>query len=129
MSLNGSFHPPGDKSLSHRIALMSLLAQGECRVANFSPCADVASSIHMIRLLGVGAEVEGGELILGGPGITKRQPMDLDCGNSGTTMRLGMGILVGRPGGFILDGGVGIPDEAKPENVIAMYQFAKECVY
>jgi 3-phosphoshikimate 1-carboxyvinyltransferase len=104
VSLNGSFHPPGDKSLSHRIALMSLLARGGCRVANFSPCADVASSIHIIRLLGVVAEVEGGELILRGPEISKSRPVHLDCGNSGTTMRLAMGILVGRPGGFILDG-------------------------
>jgi uroporphyrinogen-III decarboxylase len=37
--------------------------------------------------------------------------------------------VVGDGGGFILDAGVGIPDEAKPENVLAMYEFAKECVY
>ncbi|MBW2618389.1 MAG: 3-phosphoshikimate 1-carboxyvinyltransferase, partial [Deltaproteobacteria bacterium] len=52
MSLKGVFSPPGDKSISHRLALFSLLAKGECRVSNLSPGADVRSSLEAVRRLG-----------------------------------------------------------------------------
>lgn len=52
MSLQGSVTPPGDKSISHRAGLFSLLASGICRVANFSPCADCASTLAAVESLG-----------------------------------------------------------------------------
>ena len=104
MKLGGHFVPPGDKSVSHRVVLVSLMAKGRCRIEHLSSCADVLSSIKAIRLLGAEAEVKDGDLIIGGSLPSNSQPVHLDCGNSGTTMRLAMGILAGRDGEFILDG-------------------------
>ncbi len=104
MSLDGQFSPPGDKSVYHRVALFSLLARGRCRVENYSPCADCASSLGAVRALG--GEVAQGEggLILRGRGGELVPRAEIDCGNSGTTMRLLMGILAGSPGPYRLDG-------------------------
>jgi 3-phosphoshikimate 1-carboxyvinyltransferase len=103
MSLNGSITPPGDKSISHRVALFSLLATGACRVENFSPCADCASTLDAVRSLGGRVEQDGGALIIHGAEGRVRGGA-VDCGNSGTTMRLLTGLLAGRPGRFSLDG-------------------------
>jgi len=103
MSLNGSVTPPGDKSISHRVALFSLLANGSCEVENFSPCADCASTVGAVRTLGGRVENEGENLVVhGAEGAVSSG--DVDCGNSGTTMRLLSGLLAGRPGSFSLDG-------------------------
>ncbi|MBI5571625.1 MAG: 3-phosphoshikimate 1-carboxyvinyltransferase [Desulfomonile tiedjei] len=104
MSLKGAFHPPGDKSISHRIALMALLASGECSVTNFSPCADVGSSLDAVKLIGVGARVDENGLTVNGAAGNISKSARIDCGNSGTTTRLLMGILAGRQGDFVLDG-------------------------
>lgn len=103
MRLRGSFSPPGDKSISHRLGLFALLAGGRCQVENFSPCADCASTLDAARLLGAGVEEDGGTVRLHGAGGDLRSGR-VDCGNSGTTMRLLMGILAGRPGRFLLEG-------------------------
>jgi len=104
MSLNGVFTPPGDKSISHRMALLSILAKGSCNLTNFSPCADVRSSLDAVKLLGISVKEADDELLIEGAGGVIRDQARIDCGNSGTTMRLLMGILAGRPGEFILDG-------------------------
>lgn len=103
MRLAGEVRPPGDKSLSHRIALLCLAARGACRVEGFSPCADCASSLAAVRALGGAARPEAGGLVLEGP---RRLPAaaELDCGNSGTTLRLLSGLLAGKPGRWRLDG-------------------------
>ncbi|KMY66496.1 hypothetical protein AAU61_15155 [Desulfocarbo indianensis] len=103
MSLKGAVNPPGDKSISHRLGLLSLLAKGRCQVANFSPCADCASTLAAARLLGVGVEQSGDRVALTGA-AGELTSAEVDCGNSGTTMRLLMGILAGRPGSFTLSG-------------------------
>lgn len=104
MILKGTFQPPGDKSISHRIALVSLLAKGECRVSNYSSGQDCASSLEAVKLLGGGVISDGEELVLeGAPGQLKKTGR-INCGNSGTTMRLLMGILAGVSGDFTLDG-------------------------
>ncbi|MCB2227624.1 MAG: 3-phosphoshikimate 1-carboxyvinyltransferase [Desulfarculaceae bacterium] len=103
MSLNGSVTPPGDKSISHRVALFSLLARGVCRVQNFSPCADCASTVNAVRALGGKVEAEGEALLVHGAEGTLSS-VAVDCGNSGTTMRLLTGLLAGRPGRYSLDG-------------------------
>ncbi|MEJ2718616.1 MAG: 3-phosphoshikimate 1-carboxyvinyltransferase [Deltaproteobacteria bacterium] len=104
MSLNGVFSPPGDKSICHRLALMSLLARGEMRLMNFSPGADVASSLEAVRNLAGGVRTQGEHLIISGARGEIKDRAVINCGNSGTTMRLLMGILAGRAGRFILDG-------------------------
>jgi 3-phosphoshikimate 1-carboxyvinyltransferase len=103
--INGIFAPPGDKSISHRLALMSILASGQCEVSNCLPGEDVQSSLKALQSLG--GQFETSDFIhvkitgLGGQTVDNAQ---IDCGNSGTTMRLISGILAGCPGKFILDG-------------------------
>lgn len=104
MRVKGVFGPPGDKSISHRVALMSLLAEGEAEVTNFSPCADVASSIEAARLLGSRFERDGDTLTVRAAAGAITAAAAVDCGNSGTTMRLLMGVLAGAQGGYVLDG-------------------------
>jgi len=104
MPLRGVFAPPGDKSISHRVALVSLLARGSCRVENLSFGADVRSSLKSAELLGSSFGWHGDHLGIVGAEGRIRQKARIDCGNSGTTMRLLMGILAGRPGVYVLDG-------------------------
>ncbi|MBI4800473.1 MAG: 3-phosphoshikimate 1-carboxyvinyltransferase [Desulfarculus sp.] len=104
MRLKGSFAPPGDKSISHRAGLFSLLGHGRMRVSNYSPCQDCSSTLGAVKLLG--GEVrfsEDGVLLTGAQGRL-RGGVNVDCGNSGTTLRLLMGLLAGVPGSFVLDG-------------------------
>lgn len=104
MRLKGSMSPPGDKSVSHRVLLMAVLARGDCRVTNLSDGADVRSSLEAVRSFGSETYWDGPVLRLRGLDGRVNESVQVDCGNSGTTIRLLMGILVGRPGTFILDG-------------------------
>lgn len=90
---------PGDKSISHRAAILSALARGQSRLTNFSTSEDCAATLACLRALGVAIErdkdsesvtVEGMASVLHAPGVA------LDCGNSGTTMRLLAGVLAGQ---------------------------------
>ncbi len=102
--LKGVFRPPGDKSISHRIALISIIAKGRCHVQNYSTAEDCASSLRVFKALG-GVFVESGDVItINGLGSVLRESAELDCGNSGTTMRLVMGILSSLNGNFVIDG-------------------------
>jgi 3-phosphoshikimate 1-carboxyvinyltransferase len=89
---------PGDKSISHRAAFISALAEGTSRIRGFSTSADCNSTLSCLEALGVSVERDGASLLIGGPGINGlRAPVrPLDCGNSGTTMRLLAGILAGQ---------------------------------
>ena len=104
MKLKGTFSPPGDKSISHRIGLMSLLASGRTRVRNYSSCEDCATTLELVAQLGAGVEREQDEVLLDGAGGRLKSGLLLNCGNSGTTMRLIMGILAAMEGSFTLDG-------------------------
>ncbi|MEW6266397.1 MAG: 3-phosphoshikimate 1-carboxyvinyltransferase [Thermodesulfobacteriota bacterium] len=104
MALSGSFFPPGDKSISHRLALISLLAQGESKVINLSPCEDVRSSLKAVRTLGGTVKAEDETYILKGLEGGVVPEAVIDCGNSGTTARMLMGLLAGRAGSYVLDG-------------------------
>ena len=104
MKLSGAFHPPGDKSVSHRVALISLLARGEIIIRGYSPCQDCASTLAAVKLLGGDVHFSPDSLRLKGLGGALGESAAIDCGNSGTTMRLLMGILAGRPGRFELNG-------------------------
>jgi 3-phosphoshikimate 1-carboxyvinyltransferase len=95
-NVRGRVKPPGDKSISHRYAMLGALAQGRTRLRNFSSGADCASTLACMRALGAGVErgPEGEIEITGG---TLREPAQaLDCGNSGSTMRMLSGILAGQ---------------------------------
>ena len=95
--VRGSLCVPGDKSVSHRAALFNGLGEGHARITNFSSGADCGSSLSCLRALGVHVERSGDRVDLEGRGLRGLvEPSDvLDCGNSGTTMRLLSGIVAG----------------------------------
>lgn len=88
---------PGDKSISHRAAMVAALAEGTSSIQNFSTSADCTATLSCLRALGVSIERDA-DLLISGVGIDGlREPSGpLDCGNSGTTMRLLAGILAGQ---------------------------------
>jgi 3-phosphoshikimate 1-carboxyvinyltransferase len=97
--LAGRLHVPGDKSISHRYALLAALADGRSHLANYSLGADCRSTLACLRQLGVAIEQrpDGGVILLGRGLQGLCSPSGpLDAGNSGTTMRLLAGILAGQ---------------------------------
>jgi 3-phosphoshikimate 1-carboxyvinyltransferase len=104
--LRGSIDVPGDKSISHRAILFNALAQGQARISNFLSGADCLSSIACMQALGVDIRRQGDEVQITSAGRRRfQEPGDLlDCGNSGTTLRLLSGILAARPFFSILSG-------------------------
>ncbi len=95
--IRGSVRVPGDKSISHRAALFNALGEGVARISNFSPGADCGSTLGCLRALGVELRRDGDRVEVAGGGLRGfTEPPDvLDCGNSGTTMRLFSGTLAG----------------------------------
>jgi 3-phosphoshikimate 1-carboxyvinyltransferase len=90
---------PGDKSVSHRAAIIAALSTGEpVRISNFSTSADCAATLLCLEQLGVGVRREGTSIEIAGAGLKlPHTPVAaLDCGNSGTTMRLVAGVLAGQ---------------------------------
>ena len=91
---------PGDKSISHRALILAALAEGESRVTGLLDSADVRSTAAVLRRLGVAVPADlGGEVRIAGRGLTglTEPSAELDCGNSGTTARLLLGVLAGCP--------------------------------
>jgi 3-phosphoshikimate 1-carboxyvinyltransferase len=96
-TLAGSLHLPGDKSISHRYAMLGAIAEGTTRVENFSTGADCGSTLACLRALGVEWERDGTAVVIRGRGPWLSCPRSpLDCGNSGSTMRMLSGILAGQ---------------------------------
>lgn len=97
--VRGTLRVPGDKSISHRYAILAALADGRSIIRNFAPGDDCASTLQCLRALGVsvrGPEPDGTVTIDGlGLGGLQPAPAPLDAGNSGTTMRLLAGVLAG----------------------------------
>src|SRR6185312_16199871 len=95
----GSLRMPGDKSISHRYAMLAGLAAGQSRFENFAPGADCASTVECMRRLGCAVERgSDGTVNIEGVGAQLRASSeDLDCGNSGSTMRMLSGILAAQP--------------------------------
>lgn len=104
--LSGIIDLPGDKSISHRAALFSAMATGAARIENFATSADCASTVDCLRDLGVEIRRDNQTVFIEGVGKTGfRQPLkDLDCGNSGTTVRLLSGILAAQNFDSVLTG-------------------------
>jgi 3-phosphoshikimate 1-carboxyvinyltransferase len=105
-TVRGEIALPGDKSISHRAAMLSAIAFGRARLENFATSADCASTLACLRELGVEIEVDGSTVIIEGVGKTglRKAAGELDCGNSGTTMRLLSGILAGQDFESVLTG-------------------------
>ncbi|HKP38585.1 MAG TPA: 3-phosphoshikimate 1-carboxyvinyltransferase [Pyrinomonadaceae bacterium] len=96
--IRGRLEMPGDKSISHRAAMIAALARGTSRLKNFSTSADCAATLRCLAELGVSIERERHEITVEGAGLNGLRSVStpLDCGNSGTTMRLLAGILAGQ---------------------------------
>jgi len=97
--LHGSLSLPGDKSISHRYALIAAIAEGQTRIRNYSTGADCHSTLGCIRALGIPVEGAGTEFVIGGRGLDglRTPAADLDAGNSGSTIRMLSGILAAQP--------------------------------
>ena len=94
--LVGSVHVPSDKSIGHRVLLLGALCEGDSHIADFSHGEDNVSTANALRAMGVVIdEPSPTDLVVHGVGLTglKDPDHDLDCGNSGTTMRLLCGVL------------------------------------
>ena len=104
--LSGRCHLPGDKSISHRAALIAALAKGTSQISNFSPSQDCASTLSCLQGLGVSLARQGNRIRVEGKGLRGLRPpsLPLDCGNSGTTMRLLAGMLAAQDFPTILTG-------------------------
>jgi len=103
--LRGRVALPGDKSISHRALLFNGLAQGRARVRGAQRGEDVQSTARCLRAMGVVVEeAEDGALFVEGRGALAEPGEVLDCGNSGTTLRLLLGALAGQAGFFALTG-------------------------
>jgi 3-phosphoshikimate 1-carboxyvinyltransferase len=95
---------PGDKSVSHRSLLFGALAEGETRVAGLLDAEDVRATRRAVERLGATVRAEGREIVVVPP-ERLREPDDvIDCGNSGTSLRLLAGVLSGVPGLSVLTG-------------------------
>ena len=95
--LQGTIRLPGDKSISHRYAMLGSIAEGETKIENYSTGADCASTLSCMRGLGVQWERDGGSIVIHGKGMQLQAPKaPLDCGNSGSTIRMLSGILAGQ---------------------------------
>lgn len=97
--LRGKVSLPGDKSISHRMAMLAAIAEGETGIAGYSESADCAATLDCLRRLGVSVQVTNQTVRIRGVGKAGLRPSatTLDAANSGTTIRLLAGILAGQP--------------------------------
>lgn len=97
--IKGTISVPGDKSISHRGLLLGAIAEGKTKISNLSSSADVRSTWHCLKQLGIKINNRNNLVEIAGNGKygLKAASAPLDCGNSGTTMRLLSGILAAQP--------------------------------
>lgn len=93
--LTGAVAVPGDKSISHRVALLALLAAGVCRATGWLVSEDTLASLQAVERLGAQVVREGDRVQITPPPERPRRDLDIPCGNSGTTCRLLCGLLAG----------------------------------
>ncbi len=119
-SLKGTIEVPGDKSISHRSIMFGALATGKTTITHFLKADDCLNTIKIFRQLGVEIEEKEKEIVVTGVGFQGlQQPSDvLDVGNSGTTIRLLMGILAGQNLEVILTGDSSI--QKRPMNRVML---------
>ena len=106
-ALVGHIRVPGDKSISHRAALLGAVGEGETRIEGFGRAADTESTLAAVRALGVEVVDEDVDVVrVQGVGLGGLRPPEgpIDAGNSGTLMRLLAGLLAGQDGTFTITG-------------------------
>ncbi len=104
--LRGALRVPGDKSISHRALICNALARGEAEISGLLDSADCRATMRCLRQWGVEFEQAGDRLVIRSPGQAAFRPAEaaLDCGNSGTTIRLLSGVAAGLPFRSTFDG-------------------------
>lgn len=104
--LTGELTVPGDKSISHRAAMLASVSDGISRIVNYSTAIDCQSTLDCLRQLGADIRRDGRDILIHGRGLRAlSEPEDvLNCGNSGTTMRLLCGLLAGQNFATVLTG-------------------------
>ena len=117
--LRGKTRVPGDKSLSHRLAILAALASGRSRFARFATGRDCRRTLDGLAALGVEVTVEGDvvEIAGRGPHGLRAPAHAIDAGNSGSTLRMLAGVLAGRPFRSVLDGDASL--RARPMERVA----------
>ncbi|MBZ5502305.1 MAG: 3-phosphoshikimate 1-carboxyvinyltransferase [Acidobacteriia bacterium] len=97
--VDGVVELPGDKSISHRYAILAALAEGHSEISNFASAADCRSTLECLRGLGVEIELREGRVSVAGRGLDgwKEPRKTLDAENSGSTIRMLAGALAGQP--------------------------------
>jgi 3-phosphoshikimate 1-carboxyvinyltransferase len=97
-TISGVVELPGDKSISHRYAILAALAEGPSEIANYASAADCRSTLECLRRLGVQIEAGGSRVRIQGAGLDGLQEPGraLDAENSGSTMRMLAGVLAGQ---------------------------------
>ena len=95
MVIKGALTFPGDKSISHRALMFAALADGESRISNLSTGADVQSTRECLEACGIEIKDDGNDVVVKGEQFSD-PTKPLDCGNSGTTTRLLLGLLAGQ---------------------------------
>jgi 3-phosphoshikimate 1-carboxyvinyltransferase len=105
-TISGSLEVPGDKSISHRYAMLASLAEGPSEIMHFSAAADCRSTLDCFSRMGVKFDLQGDRVRIEGTGIggLRKPRRTLDAQNSGTTMRMLTGILAGQEFNSTLDG-------------------------
>ncbi len=105
-SVSGAIQLPGDKSISHRYAMLAAIAEGPSKISNYSSGADCQSTLACMRALGAENESKDGMVCIHGQGLDGlREPSAaLDAGNSGSTIRMLSGILAAQPFATIIGG-------------------------
>ncbi|HDK81228.1 MAG TPA: 3-phosphoshikimate 1-carboxyvinyltransferase, partial [Nitrospirae bacterium] len=95
--LKGGITPPSDKSISHRAIIISSLAKGKSRIKNFLRAEDTLRTLEAFKQMGIKIIDEDGVIIVNGKGLNGllEPENSIECGNSGTTMRLLSGVLAG----------------------------------
>lgn len=98
-SVSGAITLPGDKSISHRYAMLASIAEGVSKLSNYSTGADCQSTLACMQALGIGIERQNGTVSIQGQGLDglKQAADALDAGNSGSTIRMLSGILAAQP--------------------------------
>lgn len=111
-TVSGTLRVPGDKSISHRVAMLASLAKGASTVSGFASSADCHATLDCVRHLGIDVESDGEKIIIYGRGLygyqPKESPAKLFVGNSGSTIRMISGILAGQNFVSELDGDASI---------------------
>lgn len=97
-TVDGVVELPGDKSISHRYAILAALAEGKTEISNYASAADCRSTLECLKRLGVQVESDNGRVRIVGAGLNglKEPRRALDAENSGSTMRMLAGVLAGQ---------------------------------